>query len=161
MEPMDAFAATVGQTSIEAIYRQEADRLWRALLAFSGDAEIASDAVAESFAQAIRRGDAIRDPRAWVWRSGFKIAAGELKRRSRDIHAIPDGSYLDPEFDAELLAALAQLSDGQRAAVVLHYYADAPVREIARRTGSSQLAVRANLSRGRKRLKQLLGDRHG
>ena len=50
---------------------------------------------------------------------------------------IPDSSYFDPEADTELLAALAQLSDGQRAAVVLHYYADAPVREISRRTGMS------------------------
>jgi len=147
--------------TIEALYRQEADKLWRALYAFAADAEIASDAVAETFAQAIRRGSAIRDPRAWVWKSGFKIASGELKARSRSVHMIPDSSYLDPEVDTELLAALAQLSDGQRAAVVLHYYADAPVREISRRTGMSQLSVRANLSRGRKRLKLLLGDRHG
>lgn len=161
MEPMDALAATVGQTTIEAIYRQEADRMWRALFAFSADADIASDAVAESFAQAIRRGDAIRDPRAWVWRSGFKIAAGELKQRARNRHDLPDGSYVDPEADAELLEALARLPHAQRAAVILHYYADASVREISRRTGSSQLAVRTNLSRGRRRLKQLLGDRHG
>jgi len=147
--------------TIEALYRQEADKLWRALYAFAADAEIASDAVAETFAQAIRRGSAIRDPRAWVWKSGFKIASGELKVRSRSVHMIPDSSYLDPEVDTELLAALAQLPDGQRAAVVLHYYADAPVREISRRTGMSQLSVRANLSRGRKRLKLLLGDRHG
>ena len=155
-----ASTASVADT-IEAVYRQEADKLWRALFAFAADAEIASDAVAESFAQAIRRGTAIRDPRAWVWKSGFRIAAGELKRRSRSVDLVPDGSYLDPEVDTELLAALAHLSDGQRAAVVLHYYADASVREISRRTGTSQLSVRANLSRGRKRLKQLLGDRHG
>src|SRR5687767_15588425 len=105
--------------SIEAVYRQEADRLWRSLFAYAADAEIASDAVAESFAQAIRRGPAIRDPRAWVWKSGFKIASGELKLRSRSVHLIPDSSYFDPEADTELLAALAQLSDGQRAAVVL------------------------------------------
>ncbi len=147
--------------TMEAIYRQEADRLWRALYAFCADAEIASDAVAESFAQAIRRGNAIRDPRAWVWKSGFRIASGELKHRSRSVYMIRDSSYVDPETDGELLAALAQLTEGQRAAVVLHYYADAPVREIARRTGMSQLSVRANLSRGRKRLKLLLGDRHG
>ena len=54
---------------------------------------------------------------------------------------------------------VAQLPAGQRAAVVLFYYADASVRDIARRTGTSQLAVRANLSRGRRRLKQMLGDR--
>lgn len=147
--------------SIEAVYRQEADRLWRSLFAYAADTEIASDAVAEAFAQAIRRGPAIRDARAWVWRAGFKIAAGELKRRSRSTDVIPDGSYLDPEADGELLAALAQLPEGQRAAVILHYYTDASVREISRRTGMSQLSVRANLSRGRKRLKLLLGDRHG
>jgi RNA polymerase sigma-70 factor (ECF subfamily) len=147
--------------TIEALYRQEADKLWRSLYAFSADAEIASDAVAESFAQAIRRGSAIRDPRAWVWKSGFRIASGELKRRSRNVYLVPDSTYFDQETDTELLAALAQLPDGQRAAVVLHYYADAPVREISRRTGMSQLSVRANLSRGRKRLKLLLGDRHG
>ena len=156
-----AAATTRVVESIEAIYRQEADRLWRALFAYAGDPEIASDAVSESFAQAIRRGSAIRDPRAWVWKSGFKIAAGELKHRSQSDHMIPDRSYMDPEMDTELLGALAQLPDGQRAAVILHYYADAPVREISRRTGMSQLSVRANLSRGRKRLKLLLGDRHG
>ena len=159
---MQTAADTAGVAdSIEAIYRQEADRLWRALFAYAGDAEIAGDAVAESFAQAIRRGSAIRDARAWVWKSGFRIASGELKRRSRSLYLVPDSSYLDPETDSELLAALAQLPDGQRAAVILHYYADAPVREIAHRTGVSQLSVRANLSRGRKRLKLLLGDRHG
>ncbi len=156
-----AAVAAKPAVTIEALYRQEADKMWRALFAFSADAEIASDAVAEAFAQAIRRGSAIRDPRAWVWKSAFRIASGELKRRSRNVNLIPDSSYFDPEVDTELLAALAQLPDGQRAAVVLHYYADASVREISRRTGMSQLSVRANLSRGRKRLKLLLGDRHG
>ena len=159
---MESVAATASVAdTIEAVYRQEADRLWRSLYAFAADPDIASDAVAESFAQAIRRGEALRDPRAWVWRSGFRIAAGELKRRSRSVELIPEGSYLDPEADSELLAALAQLPDRQRAAVVLHYYADASVRDISVRTGMSQLSVRANLSRGRKRLKQLLGDRYG
>src|SRR6188508_3362547 len=117
-----AAVAAKPAATIEALYRQEADKMWRALYAFSADAEIASDAVAESFAQAIRRGSAIRDPRAWVWKSGFRIASGELKLRSRSVYLVPDGSYVDPEVDTELLAALAQLSDGQRAAVVLHYY---------------------------------------
>lgn len=156
-------AAATARTAdtFDALYRQEADRLWRALFAFTADTEIASDAMAEAFAQAMRRGDAIRDPRGWVWKSGFRIAAGELKRRSRSVREIPERSYLDAEVDTELLGALAQLPLGQRTAVILHYYVDAPVREISRRTGMSQLSVRANLSRGRKRLKQLLGERNG
>jgi RNA polymerase sigma-70 factor (ECF subfamily) len=152
--------ASDGVEQVEAVYRQDGDRLWRALLAFGGDPEVASDAVAEAFAQALRRHGAIRDPQAWVWKAGFRIAAGELKRRSSTTPLIPEGIYVDTQVDMELFDALAQLPTKQRAAVVLFYYADASVREIARRTGMSPLSVRANLSRGRKRLKELLGDRH-
>ncbi len=143
---------------LEAVYRQEAERLWRALLAFSRDPDIASDAVAEAFARAIRGRAAIRDPRAWVWRTGFRIAAGELKQRSRTSSHMPDTGYVDTEVDADLLDALAGLPEKQRTAVILFYYVDAPIREIANKTGMSQLAVRANLSRGRRRLKHLLGE---
>ena len=51
--------------------------------------------------------------------------------------------------------------EGQRAAVVLFYYADLPIGRIAERLGSNSLAVRANLSRGRRRLRDLLGDDDG
>jgi RNA polymerase sigma-70 factor, ECF subfamily len=152
-------AATANGIELEALYRLDADRLWRALLAYSGDPEVASDSVAEAYAQALGRGDAINDPQAWVWRAGFRIAAGELKKRGSTTSSIPDMGYLHDEVDMELIDALAQLPARQRAAVVLFYYADASVREIADRTGTSQLSVRANLSRGRKRLKQILGDR--
>lgn len=157
---MVTVAATAdGFQRIEALYRQDGDRLWRALFAFAGDPDVASDAVSEAYAQALRRGGAVNDPQAWVWRAGFRIAAGELKRRGSITFLIPDTGYLEADVDSELLEALAQLPVKQRAAVVLFYYDDASIREIARRTSMSQLAVRANLSRGRKRLKQLLGDR--
>jgi RNA polymerase sigma-70 factor (ECF subfamily) len=144
---------------IEAVYRQEGDRLWRALYAFAGDEDVASDAVAEAFAQALRRGSAIRDARSWVWRSAFRLAAGDLKRQSGLARGpIPEGAFHDAHPDEQLLDALQQLTPQQRAVIVLHYYADCPVREIARRTGINPLAVRAHLSRGRKRLRVLLGD---
>lgn len=157
---MVSVAATADWSQqLEALYRADGDRLWRALLAFAGDPEVASDSAAEAYAQALRRGAAVNDPQAWVWRSAFRIAAGELKKRGSTTALMPDSAYLDRHVDIELIEALAHLPDRQRAAVVLFYYADASVRTIARRTGTSQLAVRANLSRGRKRLKQILGDR--
>lgn len=144
---------------VEAVYRQDGDRLWRALYAFAGDEDVASDAVAESFAQALRRGAAIRDVRGWVWRSAFKLAKGDLKRQSNLLHGgTPDSAIYDTHADGELLVALRALTQQQRAVIVLHYYVDCPVREIARRTGINPLAVRAHLSRGRKRLRTLLGE---
>lgn len=146
-------------SEVEAVYRQDGDRLWRALYAFAGDANVASDAVAEAFAQALRRGSAIRDVRAWVWRSAFRLAKGDLKRQSGLAHGpMPEGAVHDPHPDHQLLDALQGLTPQQRAVIVLHYYADCPVREIGRRTGLNPLAVRAHLSRGRKRLRVLLGD---
>jgi RNA polymerase sigma-70 factor (ECF subfamily) len=146
-------------SELEAVYRQDGSRLWKALYAFAGDADIASDAVAEAFAQALRRGSAIRDVRSWVWRSAFQLAKGDLKTRSAVTHGqMPDGAFHDVHPDDELLVALQGLTPQQRAVIVLHYYADCPVREISRRTGINPLAVRAHLSRGRKRLRVLLGD---
>lgn len=145
---------------LEELYRVDGDRLWRALLAFAGDSEVASDAAAEAFAQAIRRGSALTNPQAWIWKVAFRVAAGELKKRGATTSLIPDLGYVDPGVDADLVDALARLPAKQRAAVILFYYADASVREVAERTSTSSLAVRANLSRGRKRLKELLGDRH-
>jgi RNA polymerase sigma-70 factor (ECF subfamily) len=152
-------ARVAAQDDLEAVYRQDGGRLWRALYAFAGDQEVASDAVAEAFAQALRRGAAITDVRNWVWRSAFKLAKGDLKRRSSLLYgAMPEGVVHDAHPDGELLVALQGLTPQQRAVIVLHYYVDCPVQEIARRTGINPLAVRAHLSRGRKRLRVLLGD---
>ena len=51
-----AVALTKPHESVEAVYRADAERLWRAIYAFAGDADIASDAVAEAYAQVLNRG---------------------------------------------------------------------------------------------------------
>jgi RNA polymerase sigma-70 factor, ECF subfamily len=157
-----AVAIMQDEQSVEALYRQDAERLWRAVYAYTSDADLTSDAVAEAYAQVLGRGSAVRDPAAWTWRAAFRIAAGALKKRRAVDHAPrQDIGALDRYADQDLLTCLQQLPEGQRAAVVLFYYADLPIRDIANRLGSNGLAVRANLSRGRKRLRQLLGDDHG
>jgi RNA polymerase sigma factor (sigma-70 family) len=141
---------------LERLYRDRGERLWRAVLAFAGDPDVASDAVSEAFAQALRRGEAIRDPEAWVWRAAFRIAAGELadrRRRASTTAPVDRASYEIPGPADELIRALAHLSPKQRACVVLHHYAGYPVKEIAAIVGSTAAAVRVHLSQGRKRLR--------
>jgi RNA polymerase sigma-70 factor (ECF subfamily) len=146
---------------LERLYREHGKRLWWALVAFSGDREIASDAESEAFAQAIRRGDAVRDPLAWIWRTAFRIAAGELQGRATVAAPLAEPSYELPEPAAHVTEALRQLPPQQRAAVVLHYYADRPIREIAELLGTSTSTVAVHLHRGRNRLRDLLGDDDG
>jgi RNA polymerase sigma-70 factor (ECF subfamily) len=56
----------------------------------------------------------------------------------------------------DLVAALAKLSEKQRAAVVLHHAEGYPAKEIAQIMGSTTPAVHVQLSRARKRLRELL-----
>ena len=79
---------TEARDRLEKLYRAEGGRLWRALVAFSGDREIASDSAAEAFTQALSRADEIHSPQAWIWRAAFRIASGELKRRTQDDHSL-------------------------------------------------------------------------
>ena len=154
----DAPAGVVRGRELERLYREQGARMWRAVLAFAGDPEVASDAVAEAFAQALGRGDEIRDPERWLWRSVFKIAAGELKVRGRSGPPGVEGSYEIEEPARELVEALAKLSPKQRAAVVLHHAAGYPLREVAAILGSTTGAVKVHLARGRQRLRELLED---
>lgn len=135
------------ESPIESAFRREAPRLWRSLLLTTGSREVADDAVSEAFAQALRRGDELRDPAAWVWRAAFRIARGEMKRQqgvdtfSRDIRQEA------PESLVDVFRALAQLSLHQRTAVVLADYAGHSQRHIAQVLGSSVSAVGVHLHR--------------
>jgi RNA polymerase sigma factor (sigma-70 family) len=146
---------------LEDLYEEHGARLWRALFLYAGDREVASDAVAEAFAQALRRGDDLRSPERWIWRSAFRIAAGELSRRRRETGDVMETSYQAPEETTELLLALPLLTPKQRVAIVLHYYAGYSLKEVAKVTGSTSSAVGVHLHRGRRRLRELLGDDDG
>lgn len=135
--------------------------MWRAVLAFAGDPEVANDAVAEAFAQALRRGNEIRDPERWLWAAAFRIAAGELKERRRYRSISVEASYEMDEPDRELVAALASLTEKQRAALVLHHAIGHPLREVAAIVGSTPGAVKVHLARGRRRLRELLEEQGG
>ena len=141
---------------LERLYRGQRDRMWRAVFAFAGDREVASDAVAEAFAQALRRGDALRSPERWLWRTVFRIAAGELKERGRHSPGQVEGEYEMDDLARDLIGGLAKLPEKQRAAVVLHHACGYPAKEIAEIIGSTSPGVHVLLSRGRRRLRELL-----
>ncbi|MGH2674078.1 MAG: RNA polymerase sigma factor [Actinomycetota bacterium] len=147
--------------SLESIYVEHADRLWRALYAYAGNREVASDALAEAFAQYLQRATAVRWPVRWIWRAAFRIAAGELKERRMENPPLPVNVPAVPQPTWELLSVLRLLPPRQRAALILHYYAGYKAREIADILGSTSATVRVHLSQGRKRLRTLLEEDHG
>ena len=156
--PLSVETSPDREQEVERLYRTEGGKLWRAVRAYCGDPEVASDAVSEAFAQVLARGVAVRDPRSWLWRSTFRIAVGQLKAGSPGIGTIGQPAYEMPEPIADVLRALRTLSPKQRAAVILHDYADLPTKDVAKIMGVGQATVRVHVSQGRRRLRRMLEE---
>ncbi len=144
---------------VEASYRRIHDKLWRSLLAYTGESELASDAESEAFSQALRRQDQIDDVDAWVWKASFRIAAGMMQARSATIalaRPTVDQGGLDRSV-VEFVSQLDGLSAQQRLIVALRYVADYRPTEIADLIDSTPGSVRVQLHRAHEHLRDVLG----
>jgi RNA polymerase sigma-70 factor (ECF subfamily) len=130
-----------------------------------GDVAEAEDAVSEAMTRACEReaaGEPIRDWRAWVIRVALNQSASLARRlararRRRHLVARPDAWEAEGVDTAQdTLSALRRLPEGQRASIVLHYYADMSVAEIADVRRTSVAAVKTSLHKGRVNLAKRL-----
>lgn len=151
-----AEVAADGDARVRAVYVSDHARLWRSVYAFSGSREVADEAAAEAFAQALRRGDEIRDVAAWVWRSAYAIARGELQRRRRHGSvARPEPAGTDGQLSV-LLTALAELPESDRELIVLCHVAGWKPGELAAVLDANPGTIRVRLHRATFRARELL-----
>jgi RNA polymerase sigma-70 factor (ECF subfamily) len=80
----------------------------------------------------------------------------ERMRKERERLAVVEPPDQGP--DPDVARAVATLSPMQRAAVVLHYWGDASILDIARTLGVSESSVKQHLFRARARLATALGE---
>lgn len=140
---------------VRAAYESTHARLWRAVLAFTGSREITDDAVAEAFAQALRRGEAVRDVEAWVWRSAFAIARGELARQPHVLHDGVEAGQPMPEPAVDLMRRLRALPVADRELLVLCHIGGWTPTELAEITTTPASTVRVRLHRANRRARAL------
>lgn len=135
--------------------------LLAALSSWCGDPSVASDAIDEAFARAVERWSKVStatSPEGWVWRTATNVVRRRMRRRAMEARlGRRERSSTELELrDPDLVAALHQLTERQRTAVVLHHVADRPVTEIAEMLGITPGTVTATLHQARTRLAQLL-----
>lgn len=144
---------------VRAVYNTDHARLWRSIYAFSGSRDVADEATAEAFAQVLRRGDEVRDVAAWVWRSAFAIARGELQRRRRVEPVVPIAADVDVAGHdglGELLVRLAVLSEQDRELIVLCHVGGWKPGELAKVLGEPAGRIRVRLHRATERAREIL-----
>jgi RNA polymerase sigma factor (sigma-70 family) len=131
------------------------------------DAAAAEDVVADTLITAVERGSTLRDEaalRPWLLRIATNHALSHRRRRLRVValEVVPDLPDERERVGAEQRAALWQgveaLPVRMRAAIVLRYYADLPVEEVAAALGVSPNTIKAQLQTGLERLRRSLRD---
>ncbi|MDQ1521378.1 MAG: polymerase sigma-70 factor, subfamily [Actinomycetota bacterium] len=134
----------------------------------TGDIDVASDAVDEACARAwerLRRGKEIDSLVAWVRVVALNVARGRFRRRAterraRDRLAAREVAPLASEAAVaiDVQRALAELPRRQREVVVLHYFVDLSIDDIATQLDIASGTVKTSLHRARAALAVALGD---
>lgn len=137
------------QASFERLWDSSYGRVVRVAYLMVGDEEDAADLAQDAFCLAWRKWHLVsrlEHPEVWIQVAVTKLALNWRRKRRlrRRLAAEPPGLSSEPRMrDPELLVALKELPEAQRAVVVLRYYVDLSVDEVARRLGKKPGTVRA------------------
>jgi RNA polymerase sigma-70 factor (ECF subfamily) len=145
------------------LFRAEFPHVRRTIHVMVGSAAVAEDITQDAFVQALLHWGKVSRfdrPDAWVRRVAIRLAVRHLKREGRRelVESSLEPPYERSEPDPEVGAAIRSLPPKQRAVLVLFYYEDKPMREIAYLLGMSESTGFVHLHRARRRLAQLLGE---
>ena len=126
----------------------------------------AEDICQTVFLKLLTGGPAFDSPaheKAWIIRATANACKDVLRSafRQRTVALEAAASAAAPEApDSEVLEAVMELPENYREAVYLHYFEGYSIREIAALLGRSEAAVSAHLSRGRHKLRDVLGGNY-
>jgi RNA polymerase sigma-70 factor, ECF subfamily len=140
---------------------------------FVGNHEDASDLSQDVFLRAYRGLKNFRGQSSlstWLYRIGINVCLNRVSLKTLPSEPIESGQYVDTRGESpvegvlrheragRVRAAVAELPDKQRAALILRMYHDLSHQEIADTLGCSVGAAKANVFHALRNLKKLLGS---
>src|SRR5450631_108730 len=151
------------------LFRRHRDQMWALALRTTRDRETAADAVQEAFISAFRGADSFRgeaEVTTWLHRIVVNSCLDRLRRIKPVVH-LPDSSLSiladrrdeqqSVEVRLDVRAALEQLPEGQRMALILVDMHGLKVDEAASILNVAQGTIKSRCARGRAAMVQLLG----
>ncbi|HEU4321325.1 MAG TPA: SigE family RNA polymerase sigma factor [Acidimicrobiia bacterium] len=147
---------------VAAVYQAEAPSLVRLARLFTDDRAGAEDIVQEAFIRLFHAADRIEDPDksvAYLRSIVLNLARDQNRRGLMSIRhqdamvdhrtpEAPDEQVARTESQAQVLDALSELSERQRACLVLRFYMELSEREIAETLRISPNSVKTHCRRG-------------
>ncbi|MFI5258942.1 MAG: RNA polymerase sigma factor [Candidatus Limnocylindrales bacterium] len=164
-----AVPVETSEEAFAALTRRNVDSAYRLAWAILGDTGDADDATQDAFDRAWRARMSLRDPArfdAWFGRILVNVCRERLRQRTRSPirqldqtaePAIADASQQTSNRDA-ISRALACLDADHRIVIVLRYWADLPVDEIAARLRVPSGTVKSRLHSALRSMRPRLED---
>jgi RNA polymerase sigma factor (sigma-70 family) len=147
---------TTEPAAFEDVYREQRLSLIRLAYLLTGSREQAEDIVQSAFAAGHDRWPEVANPPAYLRRAVVNLANDTHRRRFRERLLVQREETTDiPELD-ETWAEVKRLPASQRAVVVLRFYEDLPLAEIAVLLDRPPATVRSDLRRALDRLRRTL-----
>jgi RNA polymerase sigma-70 factor (ECF subfamily) len=161
------------QQAAEVLFDRYWSHAWRAAYAVTADRGLADDAAQEGIEKAfasLHRFDETRPFAPWLKRITINRAIDHL-RRGRKVEVVLDeeatyhawslsDSAEDDLRQWAIADAVAALGAGKRVVIVLHYWLDLPLEEIAGLLAVPVGTVASRLARAKAELREVLEDSH-
>ncbi|WCO68785.1 sigma-70 family RNA polymerase sigma factor [Iamia majanohamensis] len=148
-------AAARRPDGVDELCRALHPRLLGSLRLYLGDAETARELTQDALVRVIERWPSVQTmdhPEAWAYRVAFNLARSRLRRataerraRARTTPVPPGRPDVDVAASIAVRRAVALLPPRQRQAVVLRYYGDLSLAEVAAVMGCRPGTVKAHL----------------
>jgi len=146
-----------------ALFHAEYPRLAGWCRRLVDDPDTAHEIASEAFVRLWSRWSGVEDPRGFLYVTATNLVRDHWRKAERERRATrrsfvrrPAADEQVAQPDTELRVLVRSLPDGMRAAVLLHYYADFPVREVAALLNRKEGTVKSDLHRARARLREEL-----
>jgi len=158
--------------SVEELMNQYGDRIFRLCLLYLGDRPLAEDAFQETFLKAWKHLPGFRSeasPLTWLTqiaintcRTMLRSGWFRMQRKAQDVDALLDLAAPPQESSLDLTRAICALPGKYREVILLYYYENLSLREIADTLHLSANTVSTRLRAARRLLHAALegGDDH-
>lgn len=125
-----------------------------------GDPDLGHEFATEAFTRLLSRWRTVDDPRPWLYMTATNLVRDHWRRTERERRALRRIAAEPPSTaagDPGIRDVVDRLPERLRTVVLLHYYADLPVRDVAAVLGKAEGTVKRALFDARARLLADLG----
>ena len=154
--PRPAAADSLGGEAFAELYRLHFGPLSGYAASLVGDQGAAVDIAQEAFTRLLARWRKVGDARAWLFFVATNLSRDHWRTLSRDRDLSDRAAFqfrsTAQAHDPWLRDLVERLPERQRQAILLHYYADIPIEEMARLLHVPVGTVKRRLHDGRSRL---------